>query len=484
MKSFAAFLVETSASQQAARLGLEGDGHGGWYDRKTGEFTAKTVKGTLKFYNKRQRVGMKDPAQSEQEKNYSNPNTQVPPEQQQEPAPQGQQEPPAEPTPEEIAAQEEQAAAEQQEAIRANLQSPDLAAGPPPVPKTKGTLTLAFGRFNPPHAGHGKLMDIAAQSAEETEGDYIIVPSRSFDPKKNPLDADSKVSTMRTLFPIHAEKIVNDPQNNTIFDVLKKAHNDGYTNVRIVAGDDRVKQFDKLSQNYNGQLYQFDNLETISSGAREDDSEGLEGYSASRMRLAAMEGDFKTFYKNLQSEVPAVDANTGEPIFEVDPNTGEELIDENGDPIEAMELSPLMSRKKATEYFVGLRKAMGVEDVKECWNIWEIAPKEDPENLREAYIKKEIFDVGTKVEDVTTGLVGRILRRGTNHLICVTENQIMFKSWIKDVSEAIVNGTTKSGVPADQRLVGTDAHFRYVQSLVPGSTWGIQFINKYKVRKS
>jgi hypothetical protein len=57
MKSFLQFLTETSASQQAARLGLEGDGHGGWYDRKTGEFTAKTEKGTLKFYNKRQVVG-------------------------------------------------------------------------------------------------------------------------------------------------------------------------------------------------------------------------------------------------------------------------------------------------------------------------------------------------------------------------------------------------------------------------------------------
>merc|ERR1712225_225074 len=109
------------------------------------------------------------------------------------------------------------------------------------VPKTKGTLTLAFGRFNPPHAGHGQLMDIAAQSAEETEGDYIIVPSRSNDKKKNPLDVDTKVSTMRAMFPNHSEKIVNDAQNRTIFDVLKKAHNDGYTNVRIVAGDDRVK---------------------------------------------------------------------------------------------------------------------------------------------------------------------------------------------------------------------------------------------------
>ena len=123
MKSFSQFLTETSASQQASRLGLEGDGHGGWYDRSTGEFTAKTVKGTLKFYNKRQKVGMRDPAQSEQEKNYSNPNTQVPPEGQQ---------------------QAQQVAPEQQPVEQPlPVQSPDLAAGPPPVPKTRGTLTLA-----------------------------------------------------------------------------------------------------------------------------------------------------------------------------------------------------------------------------------------------------------------------------------------------------------------------------------------------------
>ena len=479
MKSFKSFLFETAASQQAQRLGLEGDGHGGWYDRSTGEFIAKTVKGTLKFYNKRQVVGMRDPAQSEQEKNYSNPNTQVPPEGQQAQAAPAEPAAP-EPSPEELDAQ---AAEEEQAAVQSQLQSPDLAAGPPPVEKTKGTLTLAFGRFNPPHAGHGQLMDIAAESAAETEGDYIIVPSRTNDPKKNPLDADFKVSTMRNMFPDHSERIVNDPQNNTIFDVLKKAHNDGYANVRIVAGDDRVKEFDKLSQNYNGQLYQFDTLETLSSGQRDDDKEGMEGYSASRMRLAAIEGDFKSFYNNLQQEVPAVD-ELGEPIYEVDPNTGEQLIDEQGQPIQAIDLVPLLNRKAAKDYFMNVRQAMGVEQVNECWNIWEIAPKDDPENLREAYIKKEIFDIGTKVENVNTGLVGRIIRRGANHLICVSEDQIMFKSWIKDVTESVVNGTTISGVPATQRLVGTDAHLKYVATMVPGSSWGIQFINKYKVRKN
>ena len=56
----------------------------------------------------------------------------------------------------------------------------------------------------------------------------------------------------------------------------------------------------------------------------------------------------------------------------------------------------------------------------------------------------------------------------------------MFKSWIKDVSEAVTNTNTPSGVPADQRLVGTDAFRKYVETMVPGSSWGRQFINKYR----
>mgnify|MGYP001307506280 CR=1 FL=1 len=426
MKTFLQFITENTASQQAARLGLEGDGHGGWYDRSTGEFVAKTEKGRLKFYNKRQKVGGKDPEQTEKEKNISDPNFVDPKLQQQDPQ------------------QAQQPATDQQQQQQQQVQSPDLVAGPPPVPKTKGTLTLAFGRFNPPHAGHQQLMDIAAQSAEAEESDYIIVPSRSQDPKKNPLDADTKVSVMRQMFPQHSERIVNDGANRTIFDVLKKAHNDGYTNVRIVAGQDRVKEFDKLSQNYNGQLYQFDNMEVVSSGDRDPDAEGMEGLSSSRMRLAAAEGDFKTFRAGLPEGVP---------------------------------------RKSALELFDTVRQSMNVKDMKEFWNIWEIAPKYDLENLRESYIAKQIFNIGDKVENLNTGMIGRIIRRGANYLICVSENNIMFKSWVKDLQEAIVNAATPSGVPATQRLVGTDAHRKYVETMVPGSSYGIQFINKYKVRK-
>ena len=417
MKSFFQFLSE-SAAQQAARLGLVGDGHGGWYDRASGEFIAKTEKGQLKFYNKRQKVGGKDPAQTETEKNISNPNFVDPALQQQ---------------------QQQQAPAPEQQAVAQQAPPENFL----PVEKTKGTLTIAFGRFNPPHLGHLQLMDTAAASAEQEGSDYMIVPSRSQDKKKNPLDPNTKVSLMRQMFPQHSERIMNDGNTRTIFDVLKKAHNDGYTNVRIVGGADRVKEFDKLANSYNGNLYAFDNIEVVSAGDRDPDSEGVEGLSASRMRLAAAEGDFKTF---------------------------------------RLGMPPEMRPKDARAVFDTVRASMGIQ---ESWNVWEIAPKFDSKTLRENYINETIFRIGQLVENLNTGLVGRIIRRGTNYLICVTEDNIMFKSWIKDVMEAkrIVNITDKGGVPADQRLVGTDSYRKYVESMVPGHTWGRQFINKYRKSK-
>ena len=411
MKSFLNFISEATASQQAARLGLVGDGHGGWYDKNTGEFTAKTEKGRLKFYNKRQSVGGKDPAQTEKEKNISDPNFVDPRIRQQ---------------------------AQAQPAQQAQPE-PEQPVGPPDVPKTKGTLTLAFGRFNPPTIGHEQLMNVARDAAKkDKDGQYLIFPSRTQDKKKNPLDPDTKISYMQRMYPDHADNIVNDPETKTIFDVLKMAHNDGYTNVRIIGGADRVKEFEKLSGNYNGKLYAFDNIEVVSSGDRDPDAKGMEGMSASRMRLAAAESDFKTFREGLP---------------------------------------PNIKRSEAKELFDVLRGAM---QVKEGWNIWEIAPKFDWKNLRENYITQRVYKVNQLVENLNTGLIGKIIRRGANHLICVTEDKIMFKSWIKDVSEAIVNGTTQSGVPANQRLVGTDAHRKYVETMVPGSDRGKQFINKYR----
>ena len=393
MKSFLQFISESKAVQQATRMGLTGDGHGGWYDKK-GEFVAKTDKGQLKFYNKRQRVGKQDPPQTDKEKNLS-----------------------------------------QQTSSQPQAEKP-IEMKPPEVEKTKGTLTVAFGRFNPPTTGHEKLLNTVASSSDD--GDYVIIPSRSQDKKKNPLDPDMKVSVMKQMFPQHSEKIINDPGNKTIFDILKRAHNDGYAGIRIVGGADRQKEFDKLVNNYNGKMYQFDNIEVRSAGDRDPDSDSVEGMSASKQRKAAAENDFDNFLKGVPTS---------------------------------------MNKKAARELFDNVRKSM---NIKEGWNLWEIAPKFDWKNLRENYLNKKVFNIGETVQNINTGLIGRIIRRGTSYLICVTEDKIMFKSWLKDVTEAVVNGTDQSGVPASQRLIGTDAHRKYVETLVPGFSYGKQFINKYR----
>lgn len=440
MKTFLQFLSEaTSASLQAKRLGLVGDGHGGWYNRATGEFEAKTVNGQLKFFNKNQIIGGKDPKQSEFEKNI--------------PLGSVAQQPAAAPAPVEQVPQQQAPAPEQQAAPQEQQPVQQFL----PVPKTKGTLTVAFGRFNPPTIGHQQLMDVAAQAASQDDGgQYLIFPSRTQDKKKNPLDPDTKIAYMQRFYPQHARNIVNDPNTKTIFDVLKMAHNNGYAGVRIIGGADRVKEFEKLSNQYNNQLYQFDTIEVLSAGDRDPDAKGVEGMSASRMRLAAAENDFKTFKSGLPPEVK---------------------------PSEAKEL------------FNILRGSM---NVKEGWDVWEIAPKFDYQNLRENYLTEAIFNIGQLVENLNTGLVGKIIRRGTNYLICVTESGQMFKSWIKDLKEY-----TEVKMDSEMRdkthpntLVGTLGAFKHYARMTPGAigtgkenlqpggiAYGINFINKYRKSK-
>ena len=405
MKSFFKFL-ESTAVQQATRMGLTSDGHGGWYDKK-GEFVAKTEKGQLKFFNKRQRVGQ-DPPSSEREKGLSGVQ------------PAGAQQPAQEPV-------------------------AKLPEAPPEVEKTKGTLTVAFGRFNPPTTGHEKLLNQVAKSSDEN--DYIIVPSRSQDAKKNPLDADSKIGVMRQMFPKHSEKIVNDPANRTIFDVLKKAHNDGYSGVRVVGGADRQKEFDKLVNTYNGKLYKFDKVEVVSAGDRDPDADDVTGMSASKQRKAAAEGDLKSFMKGIPSS---------------------------------------MEKKAAEDLYKNIRKAM---NIKEGWNLWQIAPKFDWEGLRENYIDEKIYQIGQLVENLNTGLVGRIIRRGANHLIWVTEDNHMFKSWIKDVMEytEVKMSRRMRDKTHPNYLIGTSGYRKNVMDKMGVKkiqNFDIkEFINKYRLKK-
>jgi hypothetical protein len=426
MKSFLNFLTEAKESQaalQAKKLGYTGDGHGGWLDR-SGKVVARTEKGKLKFIDGRQPKGAEEPAAGRQPSGAS---------------------PTAQPT------QAAQAPAPQPQAAPGQAPEEQPAEELPP-------LTVVFGRFNPPTVGHEKLLKSAKRIS--AGGDIKIYPSRSQDPKKNPLDPNTKVSYMKKMFPEFEENIINDEEMKTIFNVLVTANEDGYTNVNIVVGSDRQAEFENLAQKYNGELYNFDLIRVVSAGVRDADAEGIEGMSASKMRKAVVDDDFKSF-------------RSGTPKTLTDAET--------------------------KSLFNAVRQGMNVKKAKvkkESFALWEIAPKCDMRNLRENYIRGKIFKIGDRVQNLNTGLIGEVMRRGTNHLICVTEEGYMFKSWIKDVMEytevKMDRMYREPGKP--NTLFGTKGYLKYAVKQTPGSTLGkenlqpggkafLNFINKYRKSK-
>ena len=160
MRSFNNFLreaTETSASRQAKLLGLVGDGHGGWYDAK-GKFVAKTEQGKLKCYGQ-------GGAKPEDDK----------------------------PAPKKAAA----AAPTPTKKLKPGQQQQQK---PQETEKSEG-IVIVFGRLNPPTIGHQKLLQCAQRVAKRTNGDLKIYPSRTQDPKKNPLDPGMKINFMKQMFP-------------------------------------------------------------------------------------------------------------------------------------------------------------------------------------------------------------------------------------------------------------------------------------------
>tara|TARA_R110000868_G_scaffold113546_1_gene304646 strand:- start:2531 stop:3850 length:1320 start_codon:yes stop_codon:yes gene_type:complete len=434
MKKFSQFIFEakeTRVSQQAKSLGLVGNGHGDWYDSK-GEFAAKTVEGKLKFFNKGERVGQRD----------------IPPK------------------PGAKTAQPIPTAGQIQPTQTSQIQQQPTETGQEQeLPGDGEFLTVVFARFNPPTKEHKKLFDTANRIS--SGGEIRIYPSRTQDTKKNPLNANKKISFMRKMFPGIADIIVNNPEMKTIFDVLISANEDGYSNINIIVGSDRLSEMQSLSAKHNGKFYEFTEIKVIPTG-NFDAEKNSAGISSGMLRKAAADNDYREFKRGMPKD-----------------------IDENDVRL----------------LFNAVRKGMGFkEKMKENYNLWEISPELDYKNLRENFISNKIFKINDIVENLNTGLVGKVIRRGTNYLICVTEEDVMFKSWIKDLMEytEVKMDSKYRELGKPNTLVGTLGAFKYVADVTPGfnkgektnlqfgakpykgySTSNINFINKYrKIKES
>lgn len=169
----------------------------------------------------------------------------------------------------------------------------------------KGTIVISFGRMNPITVGHEKLVNKVMAVAAKERATPAVYLSQSQDAKKNPLSYKDKITFAQKAF----GKVIKPSKARTIIEVAKELSGK-YQKLVIVVGSDRVGEFNTLMNKYNGKDYTFQNIEVVSAGERDPDADGVEGMSASKMRMLAVKGDLNKFKsglpKKLQSQAEKV----------------------------------------------------------------------------------------------------------------------------------------------------------------------------------
>jgi hypothetical protein len=253
---------------------------------------------------------------------------------------------------------------------------------------------LTFGRMNPPTVGHEKLLD--SLSKKSGKNDYFVFLSQTKDKNKNPLDYNSKVKHVRKMFPRHARRVMINKKVRTIFDALTYLYAQGYQNVVTVVGDDRVREFTTLLEKYNGVkgshgFYNFKTMDVQSAGQRDPDSEGVTGMSASKMRGYASDNDFSAFSQGLPKSV---------------------------------------SNKDAKKLFLDVRSGMGLKEETVFKRHVELEPVSE---VREEFVKGNLFNLGDKVVVKESDQMGIITYLGANYVLVELGEERAVRKWLHDV---------------------------------------------------
>ena len=283
------------------------------------------------------------------------------------------------------------------------------------------TLVFAFGRFNPPTVGHAKLMSKVITEAQSNRANHIVYASASIDKRSNPLDVNTKVKFMKKMFPKNNIKAAGGNQR-TFIEILK-FFNKMYGNIIMIAGSDRVSEFQKLSDKYNGRDYNYKSIKLVSSGERDPDAEGVRGISASKMREMAKNNDYRSFKSGV----------------------------------------PNLSDRDSKALFDAVKKGMGISERYESFTNFL------NNDLREDYHQERIFNVGDMIEHLD-GSSGMIVRRGSNYVSYETEEGLIKKAWLYDLQEG-PRIPRKKGQPA-----GSDKHSDlYTDENPKGTIKGLKF---------
>jgi hypothetical protein len=172
-------------------------------------------------------------------------------------------------------------------------------------------------------------------------------------------------------------------------------YNDGFKNIAMIVGSDRVNEFNTLLNKYNGVkgrhgLYNFNKINVISAGDRDPDADDISGMSASKMRALANEGDFTQFSQGLPRNVSNADAK---------------------------------------KVYNEVRRGMGLKEQKEYYNKLHFEPVSEK---REAYVKGNLYNIGDRVSMLGSDELGSVTSLGTNYVIVESAGK-MYRKWLTDI---------------------------------------------------
>ena len=236
----------------------------------------------------------------------------------------------------------------------------------------RSTAVFAFGRFNPPTIGHKKLLDTLESAAQKANGKAYLFLSHKQNNKTDPLTHKEKSDYLKMFYPTVA---IGDPAVKTIIQALQKIQAEGRTRIIMIAGSDRVGEFEKLLNQYNGkpdkagnELYKFDDIKVLSAGERDPDQEGATGASASKARELANKGQEHEFSKIIMG------GNTGKKLFDIIQDRLGKQIDENNNKLyneDMKDTTPTVYLDMdgvLADFFGGVEKMYGVEHWKQLTN--------------------------------------------------------------------------------------------------------------------
>ena len=257
------------------------------------------------------------------------------------------------------------------------------------------TIYFTFGRMNPPTIGHETLMKKLSEKAGNNP--YRVYLSQSQDKAKNPLSYKDKVKFVRKMFPKYARSVMLTPKIKTFIDVATALYNEGYKNIVMVVGEDRINEMDILLKKYNGVkgrhgFFNFARINVISAGERDPDGEGVEGASATKQRAAAKSNDFTTFGQGVPKHVSNADTKA---------------------------------------LFNAVRAGMGLKETRDFTNHIKL---EKVSTVREKYVQGDLFNIGDRVKIIADGTIATVKHLGSNYVI-VEQSGNTKRMWLEAVKK-------------------------------------------------